>query len=70
MIYVNKTDVLTKRLGSTYDKKFFNRLLVSSKILLKFFKINHRHHLEMNLYNLHESNHEKKEKFFNVLKLK
>lgn len=35
----------------------------SSNDLPKFFRI-HRYHLEMNFYNLHESNHKKAEKHF------
>ena len=37
-----------KKRGSIYEKYFFNRFSVSSKILLKFFKINHRFYRDMN----------------------
>ena len=35
-----------------------------AKILLKFFKTNHRYYIETNIYNLHKHNHKKSEKTF------
>lgn len=34
------------------------------KILLKFFKTNHRYYIETNIYNFHKCNHKKSEKIF------
>ena len=48
------------------NKYFCNPFPVSSKILLKFFKINHRYHIDMSFHSLHH----KKASKINVMKLR
>ena len=59
-----KTDVLTKKTVNIYDKYPSNPFYVSSKILLKVFKINRRHHLGMDLHSVNESCQKKARKCF------
>ena len=52
-----------------YDKYFFNPFPVSSKILLKFFKINNRYHPDISYDRLHVNRHKKAQIFFKIYEL-
>ena len=53
--------------GSIYGKSFFNLFPVPSKILLKFFKSNHRYHIDMSFHSVHKITTKRLVRIFNVV---
>ena len=48
-----------EKLGGISGKYFFNPFPVSLKILLKFFKMNYRYHIDMSFHSIHENHYKK-----------